>query len=170
MLLRCEKGSTRRKSSLPSCPTQIPHGLAWEWTRPSAVRDRRMTIWNVVGLQECLIELWNSSVFIRHCCRVKRARREDGGAQCDTWTIMKGAYWLWKQQQQWLSADKTSWYSTKEGALPHGYKICNQFTPALSNIPELTWRTRQTCTAFSAGQSIHVDTNLNCDFWITKHQ
>jgi hypothetical protein len=162
MILSCENGSTRRKSSLPPCLTQIPHGLAWKcprlttWdtVRPSGVCNRTLKF------QRCL----------RQCCRVKRAHREDGDAQCDTWTIMKGAYWLWKQQHHRLSADKTSWYSTKEGTLSHGYNIYNQFTPALSNIPKLIWRPQQKCTAFSARQSIHVDKKLNCDFWITKHQ
>lgn len=31
---------------MPLFPSQIPHGLVWNWTRVSAARDRQLTIWS----------------------------------------------------------------------------------------------------------------------------
>jgi hypothetical protein len=33
--------------TMPLCPPQIPHGLAWDWVRASAVKGRRLTVWTM---------------------------------------------------------------------------------------------------------------------------
>jgi hypothetical protein len=37
----------KNSNPIPLFPPQIPHGLAWDWTRTSAVRGRRQTAWTL---------------------------------------------------------------------------------------------------------------------------
>jgi hypothetical protein len=74
------------------CPPQIPHGLACERTRASAVRSQRLTAWAMAGshyiiiiiitiiiiiiIRNIIIVIVNSKIFWQHTLRRGRSRKQ----------------------------------------------------------------------------------------------
>jgi hypothetical protein len=83
MILIGENRRTRRKTSVPRCPPQIPHGLTGARTLASAVRGLRLTAWtsdsglslhyidNVLEIfrcRRCLVMSFPELFLLQSCC------------------------------------------------------------------------------------------------------